>query len=90
MSDDKIIKTKNNSTGGGLATGLAIGAALGAAAVALKDKKNQEKLKQTVKKVKNWADKTQEKFSDKTERIIDEADSDLEDIHKVIKEPEEK
>ena len=51
---------KNNSESNNLskAKGIAVGMVIGAAAVALKDKKNQEYVKKSIKKVKEWAEKT--------------------------------
>ncbi len=72
----------------GLAAGLAVGAAFGAAAVALSDKKNQEKVKDSITKVKKWAVKTTEKLksSEGTDNAIKEAEG---TTHKVIKERDE-
>lgn len=85
---------KNKTGNANLATGIAIGAAIGAAAVAMKDKKNQEKIKGTVRKIKKWADKTagsihekRDEILTKSDRVIDDAKVDLEKASKEIKEP---
>lgn len=80
-------KNRKTKGGSGLVAGIAIGAALGAAAVALKDKKNQKKVKNTIGKVKKWADHTSEKVIDRSDEMIKEAQKDMESIRKEIKEP---
>lgn len=85
MTDEN--KNNKSKRGSGLAAGIAIGAAIGAAAVALKDKKNQQKVKDTVGKVKKWADHTSEKVIDRSDEMIKEAQKDMESIRKEIKEP---
>lgn len=89
-NDDRINKeNKAAGAGGSLAAGIAIGAVVGATAVALTDKKNQAKVKSTVKKVKNWADRTAGHISDKSHEVVKESRADLEGIRKEIKEPKE-
>lgn len=86
MNDNN--KMNKTNTGSSLAAGIAIGAALGAAAVALKDKKNQDKVKHTVDKVKKWADDTSKHFTEKSDEIMKDAQDDLDTLNKEVKEPE--
>ncbi len=89
-NDDRINKdSKTTGSGGSLAAGIAIGAVVGATAVALTDKKNQAKVKSTVKKVKKWADRTSGHVSEKSHEIMKESRADLEGIRKEIKDPKE-
>lgn len=67
-----IQQTDKKNTLKPLTAGFAVGAALGAAAVALTDKKNQNKIKHALKKVREWAGEASESFTATSEDMIDE------------------
>ncbi len=84
VHDNKRSKSKS----GGLAAGIAIGVAMGAASVALKDKKNQETVRKTIKKMKDWAERTSGQVAESTESIMQDPRVDIEGMRREIKDPE--
>lgn len=79
--------TRTNNSGG-LATGLAVGAAIGAAAVALSDKKNQQKVKHAVHTVKKWAEEKTGEFKSASKDMFDKTEEEMEDIKEKMEDEE--
>ena len=77
---------KNNYESNNLskAKGIAVGMVIGAAAVALKDKKNQEYVKKSIKKVKEWAEKTSAQVKKKTDNAVDDLETNLDQVKEEI------